>query len=116
MSAVPSSLVNVSLNVIVDNAVLPVFTIVIVKTAVSLAPGKSSPLSINSPVFVTSITGLTEKSILVGSLTKFPSASFPSSLTSVISLVKPGELAVAVTVLRIHPESISTDPIVYVAV
>ena len=101
----------------VDNAVLPVFNIDIVKTAVSLAPGKSSPLlSTNSPVFVTSITGSTEKSILVGSLTKFPSASFPSSLTSVISFEDPGELAVAVTVLRIHPESISTDPIVYVAV
>ena len=116
MRAVPSSLVNVSLNVIVDNAVLPVFNIVIVKTAVSLGPGKSSPLSINIPVFVTSITGLTEKSILVGSSTKFPSASLSSSLISEISLVKPGELAVAVTVLRIHPESISTDPIVYVAV
>ena len=100
----------------VDNAVLPVFNKVIVKTAVSPIPGKLFPLSTSSPVLVTSIAGSTEKSILVGSLTRFPSESLPSSLTSVISLVDPGELAVAVTVLRIQPEAISTDPIVYVAV
>ena len=116
MSAVPSSLVNVSLNVMVDNAVLPVFTMSIVKTAVSPAPGKSFPLSTKTPVLVASISGSTEKSICVLSLTRFPSLSLPSSLTSVISFEDPGELAVAVTVLRIHPESISTDPIVYVAV
>ena len=107
---------NVSLNVTVDKAVLPVFNKIIVKTAVSLTPGKSSPLSTKTPTLVASITGSTEKSICVLSLTRFPSLSLPSSLTSVISFEDPGELAVAVTVLRIHPESISTDPIVYVAV
>ena len=98
------------------SAVLPLLVTTIVKTAVSPTPGKLSPLSTSRPVLTTSIAGSTVKSILVSSSTRFPSASFPSSLTSVTSPVFPGLFAVTLTVFKIHPDPISALPIVYVAV
>ena len=108
----PSPLVKVSLSVIVDRDVFPVFKTVIVNTEVSPAPGKLSPLSTNIPVLVTLIPGSTVKLVLVLSSTRFPSLSFPSSLTSDTSFEFPGVLAVTETVFKIHPESTSADPIV----
>ncbi len=83
-----------------------------VKTAVSPTPGKLSPLSTSTPVLTTSTAGSTVKSILVSSSTRFPSASFPSSLLSTTSPEFPGELAVTDTVFKMHPEPISALPIV----
>ena len=94
------------------SAVLPLLVTTIVKTAVSPTPGKLSPLSTSTPVFTTSTAGSTVKSMRVSSSTKFPSASFPSSLTSVTSPVLPGLFAVTLTVFKIHPDPISAVPIV----
>ena len=102
----------VSLRVIVDKDVFPIFKTVIVNTEVSPGPGKLSPLSNNIPVLVTLIAGSTVKLVLVLSSTRFPSLSLPSSLTSDTSFEFPGVLAVALTVFKIHPESTSADPIV----
>ena len=103
---------NESASEILERDVFPMFKTVIVKTVVSPTPGSVSPLSTSNPVLVTLIAGSTVKTVLVLSSTRFPSLSFPSSLTSEISFVFPGLLAITVTVFKIHPESISNAPIV----
>ena len=70
-------------------------------------------MSIISESLTTSIDGLAEVVIIVGSSTVFPSVSFPSSLISVISFVFPGLLAVASTVFEINPVSSAACEITY---
>ena len=72
---------------------------------VSPAPFTPSPLSETVALFVTSITFEGAIITSVGSLVVFPSVSSPSSLISETSLVFPGELPVAVTVLFIFEVS-----------
>ena len=103
---------NESASEIFEREVFPVFKTVIVNTLISPTPGRVSPLSTSTPILVTLIPGSMVKTVLVLSSTRLPSLSFPSSLTSEISFVFPGLLAVTVTVFKIHPESISNAPIV----
>ena len=70
-------------------------------------------MSIISENLTTSIDGLAEVVIIVGSSIVFPSVSSPSSLISVISFVLSGLLAEASTVFEINPVSSVASEITY---
>ena len=86
------------------NVIFPVFSTKISYLTISPFPTFPSPLSVIVAVFVTSIPGVDETSVTVGSFVVLPSVSSPSSEVSVTSFVLPGEEAVTTTLLEIDPE------------
>ena len=79
--SVESPLLKTSVRVNEERPVFPVFSTVIVKTTVSPAPGRLSPLvSTKTPVFVVSMDAVAAKFVTVESFVVLPSKSLPSSL------------------------------------